>query len=114
MDAHLVRVLVDTQKPQEAPRKQAELELQHAQRNPDFPLALTRIGLSQQLAVGIRQASLSALRRFVEKNWQPEGNDPDHVPISDETKEYLKTTILNLAIAPEDEQDERKVKVSAR
>ncbi|KAK4640644.1 hypothetical protein QC761_600800 [Podospora bellae-mahoneyi] len=113
MDAHLVRVLVDTQKPQEAPRKQAELELQHAQRNPDFPLALTRIGLSQQLAVGIRQASLSALRRFVEKNWQPEGNDPDHVPISDETKEYLKTTILNLAIAPEDEQDERKVKVSA-
>ncbi|KAK4200374.1 putative importin beta subunit [Triangularia verruculosa] len=110
MDARLVQVLADTQKPQEAPRKQAEIELLHAQRNPEYPLALTRIGLSNQVPIEIRQASLSALRRFIERNWQPEGGDVNHIPISDETKEYLKTTVLNLAIAPE---DDRKVKVTA-
>jgi hypothetical protein len=111
MDAQLTQLLADTQLAQEGTRKQAELELLHAKTNPDFPLALGRIGGNRALPVEIRQSALTTLRKFIEENWSPEGSDGAHIPIVPETKNQLRQGILQLVL---DSEDERKVKVAAR
>lgn len=111
MDEHLARLLANTQDKNEGPRKQAELDLLHAQTNPEFPLALARIGVHTAAPVEIRQSALTYLRNFIEANWGPEDNGTPHIPIPDSTKEQLRNVILELVLSPE---DERKVKVAAR
>jgi hypothetical protein len=111
MDEHLARLLASTQDKQEGPRKQAELDLLHAQSNPEFPLSLARIGIHTAAPVEIRQSALTYLRKFIEKNWSPESNGAPHIPIPDSTKDHLRNVILELVLSPE---DERKVKVAAR
>ncbi|KAL2018215.1 hypothetical protein VTK56DRAFT_1122 [Thermocarpiscus australiensis] len=110
MDEHLVRLLANTQDKNEGPRKQAELDLLHAETNPEFPLSLARIGVHTGAPVQIRQSALTYLRKFVEKNWAPDGSGAPHVPIPDSTKEQLRNVILELVLSPE---GERKVKVAA-
>ena len=111
MDESLVQLLAKTHLPQEGPRKQAEIDLLRARTNPDFPLALARIGCHTAAPVEIRQSALTTLRRFVEENWSPEGTDGPHIPIADQTKDHLRNAILELVLSPE---DERKVKLGAR
>ncbi len=112
MDEHLAHVLANTQVAHEGTRKQAELDLLHAQRNPEFPLSLMRIGQHTGAPVEIRQAALSCLRKFIEKNWTPDdAASGPQIPIPDETKDYLRNAVLELVLSPE---DERKVKVGAR
>lgn len=111
MDEHLAQLLANTQDKHEGPRKQAELDLLHAQTNPDFPLSLARIGAHTAAPVEIRQSALTYLRNFVEKNWAPEDSSTPHIPIPDSTKDQLRNVILQLVLSPE---DERKVKVAAR
>jgi len=111
MDEHLARLLANTQDKNEGPRKQAELDLLHAQTNPEFPLSLARIGSHTAAPVEIRQSALSYLRNFIEKNWSPDGDHAPHIHIPDSTKEQLRNIILELVLSPE---DERKVKVAAR
>ncbi|KAK0636657.1 armadillo-type protein [Bombardia bombarda] len=110
MDEQLVQLLANTQLPQDGPRKQAELDLNHARSNPDFPLALARIGCHTSAPIEIRQSALSYLRKFIEDNWSPEGDDGVHIPIPDPVKDQLRHIILELVLSPE---DERKVKVAA-
>jgi len=111
MDEHLAHVLANTQVAHEGTRKQAELDLLHAQRNPEFPLALTRIGQHTGAPVEIRQSALTCLRKFIEKNWTPDdAASGPQIPIPDDTKAYLRNAILELVLSPE---DERKVKVAA-
>ena len=107
----MAQVLANTQLPQEGPRKQAEIDLLHARSNPEFPLALANIAVITSLPIEIRQASLTLLRKFVEDNWSPDGTAGVPIPLSDATKEKLKTALLELVLGPE---DERKVKLAAR
>ncbi|KAK3687769.1 armadillo-type protein [Podospora appendiculata] len=110
MDEALVQLLANTQLSAEEPRKQAEAELVHARVNPEFPLALVRIGSHSAPSVEIRQSSLSYLRRFIEENWSPEGTDGVHIPIPEQNKDYLRHAVLALVL---NDENERKVKVAA-
>ncbi|KAK3943310.1 importin subunit beta-5 [Diplogelasinospora grovesii] len=110
MDEHLARLLANTQLPQEGPRKQAELDLAQFKSNPEFPATLARIGGNAATPVEIRQAALAVLRKFIEQNWSPDGEDGPHFPIADPTKEQLRNMMLSLVLSPE---DERKVKLAA-
>lgn len=111
MDEHLAQLLANTQDKHEGPRKQAELDLLRAQSNPEFPLSLARIGVHTAAPTEIRQAALTYLRKYIEKNWGPDENGEPQFPIPDATKEQLRNVILELVLSPE---DERKVKVAAR
>ena len=111
MDERLAQVLANTQLAQEGPRKQAELELQHARTNPEFPLALTQIAVHTSAPVQIRQAALTTLRKFAEENWSPATSDDVPIPIPDPTREQIKNLLLELVLSPE---NERKVKLAAR
>lgn len=112
-DQHLAGLLHNTTLAAEGPRKQAELDLIHASKNPEYPAALLRIGANEtvQAPVELRQSALTVLRKFIEKNWSPEGDDGPYIPIPDHVKDQLRVAALNLVLSPE---DERKVKVAAR
>lgn len=114
MEDQLVQLLSDTQSAAEGPRKQAELHLLQLQSNEAFPTSLAAISSHRSVATGIRQSALSVLRRFVEKNWSGQNDDDSAgpmIPISDASKEKLRTQLLELATSTE---DDRKVKSSAR
>ncbi len=111
MDEHLAQLLANTHDKNEGPRKRAELDLLHSQRNPEFPLSLARIGVHTGAPVEIRQAALTYLRKFIEKNWAPDdAASGPQIPVSDDTRDYLRRAVLDLVLSPE---DERKVKVAA-
>ncbi|KAJ8121138.1 hypothetical protein ONZ43_g2334 [Nemania bipapillata] len=122
MEEQLVRVLANTQLAAEGPRKQAELDLKRAQTNPAFPLSLTNIGRHAIISVEIRQAALSTLRRFIERNWSG-GNDNDNdsdngsesdggpaIPIPDPVKDQIRPLVLDLAL---NFDGDRKIKTAA-
>ncbi|KAK3378686.1 armadillo-type protein [Lasiosphaeria ovina] len=111
MEEHLVQLLASTQLALEAPRRQAELELERARNNPDFPLSLARIGAHVEAPVEIRQSALTVLRKFLEENWSPDGGDGPHIPIPDQVKDQLRHIVLELVLSPGEEQ--RKVKLAA-
>jgi len=108
-----VQLLANTQLPAEGPRKQAELELRHAQSNPAFPLSLANVAAHTSIASEIRQSALSVLRGFIEHNWSPEGDDDKgpRFPIPDATKDQLRSKLLELALSNE---DDRKIKSLVR
>lgn len=110
-DEHFARLLASTQDKREGPRKQAELDLLHSETNTEFPLSLARIGANTAVPVEIRQSALTYLRKFIEKNWSPDGSNSPVVLIGDATKNQLRNMTLELVLSPE---DERKVKVAAR
>lgn len=112
MEDQLIQLLSNTQLPEQAPRLQAEIDLKRAQTNPAYPQSLANIAAHTSVATNVRQAALSTLRQFVERNWAIE--DPDDDPpihISDDVKATLRQTLLELAVSPE---EDRKAKISAR
>lgn len=113
MEDQLVAVLANTQSPNQGPRQQAEIELKHARTNPAFPTSLANIAAHTSIDTGVRQAALSTLRLFIEKNWSPEDADAvePRVEISEETRQQLRRALLDLALSNE---DNRKVKIAAR
>ena len=111
MEDQLVQVLANTQLAAEGPRKQAELDLKHAASNPAFPLSLTNIARHTSITVEIRQAALSALRLFIERNWSGENDDGPAIPIADSVKDQIRPLILDLALNSE---GDRKIKSAAR
>lgn len=113
MEDQLVQLLANTQLAAENPRKQAELDLKHAELNPVFPVSLANIAAHTSISTEIRQSALTVLRRFIEHNWSQDSDDSDgpRIPISDTTKDQLRPKLLDLALSNE---DDRKVKASAR
>lgn len=113
MEDQLVQVLANTQLADEGLRKQAELDLKHAETNPAFPLSLANIACHSSVAVHIRQSALSVLRNFIEKNWQDDGpyatSPTIHVP--EQVKAQIRPMLLELALGNE---DEKKIKGSVR
>ncbi|KAL1888827.1 hypothetical protein Sste5346_009305 [Sporothrix stenoceras] len=114
----LVRLLSDTQRPEEEPRKRAELDLKAAQANPAFPSLLTAIAATPSYPTQIRQSALTVLRQFIQRNWTPGGiggddDDDDEddataaagrIPISDEVKQQIRSQLLELATRNEDDR----------
>lgn len=111
MEEHLVQLLANTQLSAAGPRRQAELDLSQAKQNPEFPLALARIGAHTNLPTEIRQSALSTLRKFAEENWSPDDYEQQRYPIADSTKDQLRSMMLELVLNTE---VERKVKTAAR
>ncbi|KAI1821648.1 armadillo-type protein [Xylaria intraflava] len=109
MEDQLVQILANTQLPADGPRIQAELDLKRAQSNPVFPLSLANIGRHTSISNDIRQAALSALRRFIENNWSGENDDGPVIPIADNVKDQIRPLVLDLALNSED----RRIKTAA-
>jgi hypothetical protein len=111
MEDELVQVLANTQSPNQPVRHQAEISLNHAKTNPAFPISLANIAAHEPIDVSIRQAALTTLRQFVEKNWNPDALDTEpSVPIPDDAREQLRQVLLGLSL----NQENRKVKNGAR
>jgi len=111
MEDQLIQLLSNTQSPEQAPRQQAELELKRAASNPGYPTSLANIAAHVSVDTNIRQAALTTLRLFIERNW---ANDPDEdeplIPIADDARLQLKQTLLELATSTE---EDRRAKISA-
>ncbi len=108
----LGRLLSDTQLTDDSRRKKAEIDLKHAQSNPNFPVYLAAIACDSSIATEIRQSALSVLRGFIEHNWSED--DDDDAPlfhIDEATKHDLRNKLLELATRNE---DDRKVKAAVR
>ncbi|PON27048.1 hypothetical protein TGAM01_v203997 [Trichoderma gamsii] len=111
MEDQLAQLLANAQLSDQAPRQAAEIEIKRAQTNPAFPISLARIAAHSSIDTAIRQSALSTLRLFIEKNWSVEELDEEpQIPISDEAREILKQTLLEVALSPE---EDRKVKIAA-
>ncbi|CAK7222933.1 hypothetical protein SBRCBS47491_005032 [Sporothrix bragantina] len=112
----IVRLLTDTQRPEEEPRKRAELELKSAQTNPAFPGTLTAIAASSTYPTQIRQSALTVLRQFIQRNWTQDGTGDDdddddeedaarpRIPIADDVKQQLRIQLLELATRDENDR----------
>lgn len=112
MEDQLIQLLSNTQLPDQAPRQQAEIELKRAHTNPAFPQSLANIAAHTSVETNVRQAALSTLRLFIERNWAAdELVDEPVIPIADDVRAQLRQTLLDLAVSPE---EDRKVKISAR
>uniref|UniRef100_L2FDT3 Importin beta-5 n=1 Tax=Colletotrichum fructicola (strain Nara gc5) TaxID=1213859 RepID=L2FDT3_COLFN len=112
MEDQLVSLLANTQSSDQGPRQQAEIELKHARANPAFPTSLANIANHASIDTAIRQAALSTLRLFIERNWSPEDRDASEplVDISDAARDQLRNTLLEIALSNE---DKRLVKIAA-
>ncbi|RDA84912.1 hypothetical protein CP532_0438 [Ophiocordyceps camponoti-leonardi (nom. inval.)] len=111
MEESLAQLLANTQLPDQAPRKQAEIELKRAEANPAFPVCLANIASHASVSSAVRQAALTTLRQFIERNWPGDhADDEPLVAISDEARALLKTSLLDLALGLD---EDRKVKISA-
>ncbi len=111
MENQLLQLLADTQSSAQAPRQQAEAHLQQLQSNDAFPTSLAAIASHTSVSSSIRQSALSVLRRFVEKNWTGQDEEGPTINIPDQSKEQLRTQLLELATSNE---EDRKVKSAAR
>ncbi|KAI0177487.1 importin-beta domain-containing protein [Pestalotiopsis sp. NC0098] len=110
MEDQLVQILANTQSSAEGTRKQAELDLKHAQTSPAFPVSLANISSHASVPLEIRQSSLSSLRQFIERNWTGESDEGPVIPISDPVKEQVRSVLLEIALSPD---QERKIKTAA-
>ncbi|TDZ31386.1 Importin subunit beta-5 [Colletotrichum spinosum] len=112
MEDQLVSLLANTQSSEQGPRQQAEIEIKHARANPAFPTSLANIANHTSIDTSIRQAALSTLRLFIERNWSPEDRDHSESPvdISDASRDQLKNTLLEIALSNE---NNRLVKIAA-
>ncbi|PFH58151.1 hypothetical protein XA68_14093 [Ophiocordyceps unilateralis] len=111
MEDQLVQLLANTQLADQAPRKQAEIELIRAEANPAFPVCLANIASHASVATAVRQSALTTLRLFIERCWAEEdATDQPPVPISDEARVLLRRSLLDLALGLD---EDRKVKIAA-
>ena len=112
MEDQLIQLLANTQLAEQAPRQQAEIDLKRANSNPAFPVSLANIASHTSVETNVRQAALSTLRLFIERNWSQEELDEEpQVPISDEVRAQLRQLMLDLAVSTE---EDRRTKIAAR
>ncbi|KAF9640212.1 putative importin beta-5 protein [Lasiodiplodia theobromae] len=111
MEEQLVRLLADTQSPQDAPRKQAELQLEQLYPNEAFPLGLVTVASHDSVPLDIRQCALLTLRKYVVSTWSAQFDEfKGQLVASEETKSRLRHSLLELATS---NSDERKIKTAA-
>ncbi|KAF2145557.1 uncharacterized protein K452DRAFT_315776 [Aplosporella prunicola CBS 121167] len=111
MEEQLVRVLADTQSPDEAPRKQAELQLEQLYTNEAFPLGLVTVASHDSVPVDIRQCALLNLRLWVQAGWSATFDEfRGQLLAGPEVKGRLRQSLLELATS---NIEERKIKSAA-
>lgn len=111
MEEQLVRLLSETQSPQEGPRRNAEWQLKQQYANPDFPVALVSIGTHNDVPVEVRQAALLYLKIFVLACWSEQFDEFDGQLFHDEGKKaQIRQSLLDLSVSG---RDERKIKSAA-
>ncbi|KAI2636081.1 armadillo-type protein [Xylaria nigripes] len=98
MEDQLIQILANTQLSADGPRRQAELDLKHAQTNPAFILSLTNVARHASVSVEIRLAALSTLRWFVESNWAGDSDDGSYFPLDETLQGQIRPLILDLAL----------------
>lgn len=113
LEDQLLHLLAETQSSQAVPRKSAEAQLESLGANENFPISLAAIAAHTGVSIASRQAALTTLRQFVEKNWSGEDEETEGpaFTISDEIKDALRSKLLELATS---EEADRKVRTSAR
>lgn len=106
-----MRLLTETQSPQDGTRKNAEWQLKQLYANPDFPMGLIAIAKHHAVLVNVRQAALLYLKTFIQACWSPQFDEFNGQLYADEEKKaQIRQSLLDLAISA---QDERKVKSAA-
>jgi importin-9 len=111
MEEQLVRLLAETQSPQESTRKNAEWQLKQQHANPDFPVALVSVGSHADLPVDVRQAALLYLKTYVLASWSAQFDEFTGPLLADEGKKaQIRQSLLDLAVSG---RDERKIKNAA-
>ncbi|KAK3707475.1 hypothetical protein LTR37_012117 [Vermiconidia calcicola] len=111
MEEQLVRLLTETQSPQEGPRKNAEWQLKQQYANPDFPVALVSIGQHSDVPINTRQAALLYLKNFVLAYWSQQYDEFSGQIYDDESrKAQIRQSLLDLAVSG---RGERKIKSAA-
>lgn len=111
MDDQLVQLLSATQTAQDAPRKQAEQQLQSLYTHQDFPVALVDIARHDSLPLNIRQAALLYLKQVVLAGWSDALDEfKGTFIIADPVKDKVRRLLLDLATT---DQLDRKLKSAA-
>ncbi|KAK5165533.1 uncharacterized protein LTR77_009062 [Saxophila tyrrhenica] len=111
MEEQLVRLLSETQSPQETTRKNAEWQLKQQHVNPDFPVALISVGAHSDVPIDVRQAALLYLKTFVLASWSAQLEEFTGPLYADEgNKAQIRQSLLDLAVSG---RDERKIKNAA-
>jgi hypothetical protein len=111
MEDQLVQLLSATQTAQDAPRKQAEQQLQSLYTHQDFPIALVDIARHDSVPLNIRQAALLYLKQVVLAGWSDNLEEfKGTFIIADPVKDKVRTLLLDLATT---DQLDRKLKSAA-
>ncbi|KAK8251995.1 armadillo-type protein [Phyllosticta capitalensis] len=111
MEEQLVRLLADTQANAEAPRKQAELQLEQLYGNEAFPAGLVTVASHDSVPLEIRQCALLTLRKYIVVTWTPQFEEfRGQLVLNDEQKRQLRHSLLELATSA---TAERKIKTAA-
>ncbi|KAI5362746.1 putative importin-beta domain, armadillo-like helical [Septoria linicola] len=111
MEEQLVRLLTETQSPQEGPRKNAEYQLKELYANPDFPVGLLAIGSHNDVPQAVRQSALLVLKNFVLACWSAQFDEFVGPLFVDEgRKSQIRRQLLELSTSS---RDERKIKSAA-
>lgn len=111
MEEQLVRLLTETQAPQEGPRKNAEWQLKQQYDNPEFPVALVSVGSHGDVPVEVRQSALLFLKVWVLDCWSDQFDEFKGRLYADEgRKTQIRQSLLELCVSG---PDERKVKSAA-
>ncbi|KAI9893176.1 MAG: hypothetical protein M1814_000724 [Vezdaea aestivalis] len=108
MEQQVLAILADSQSAVEGPRKQAESQLTQLYTNEAFPISLCAIGSHTSVPLGLRQAALIVLKKFILSSWSTQFSEfQGHVLVNPENKERLRSQLLELSTAS---NTDRKVK----
>ena len=114
MEEHVLALLASTQLAEDAPRKNAEYQLEQLYTNEQFPNALVSIASHSLVPTNNRQAALNVLKIIVQRFWSSsllgfEGGTAQS-PINDVTKEQIRRALYAIVI---DENVDSKVTSAA-
>lgn len=114
MEEQVAQLLAATQSASEAPRKQAEQQLQSLWSHPEYAPGLVAIASHDSVPLNIRQAALLSLRQFVVSCWSSQFDEfkgqPGETLVPEDVKARVRGALLDLALS---EQLDRKVKAVA-
>ncbi|CAD0109611.1 unnamed protein product [Aureobasidium uvarum] len=111
MEQQIVRLLHDTQSPNDGPRRNAELRLRQLYTDTTFAPTLLAVATHQSIDLPTRQAALLFLKQFVQQVWSPQFEEfKGEMLVSVQDRAKLRQALLDLAT---DAHQERKIKSAA-
>jgi hypothetical protein len=115
MEEQVAQLLAATQSASEAPRREAETQLQSLWSHPEYAPGLVAIASHDSVPLNIRQASLLALKQFVVSCWSNQfdefkGSQEEQSLVGEDVKQRIREPLLELATS---ETLDRKVKAAA-